>query len=112
MIKISQKKCGQVMLEFTFSMTILLLMIFGTMKIFQWTGLELAERRQAHESVLSSSIVEDYGECLDWQTCSFGSYTHSCCMQWSDVGYEKGPVKQLDPYFSTPLKFNAIWDGK
>jgi len=43
---------GQVMLEFTFCMIVVLLMIYGVTKAFLWAGLDLAERNIAHESML------------------------------------------------------------
>jgi len=44
---------GQVILEFTFCMVIVMLMIYGVAKVFFWTGRDLAERRQAHDAVLT-----------------------------------------------------------
>ena len=46
-------KKAQVILEFAFCMIVVLLIIFGIMKVFQWTGRDLAERRIAHDGVLT-----------------------------------------------------------
>jgi len=47
------------MLEFTFCMIVLLLMMYGMMMVFRWVGLDLAERRQSHERVLTQEITEE-----------------------------------------------------
>ena len=67
---------GQVILEFTFCMIVILLMIFAVAKVFIWTGRDLVERRIAHDNVL------------------IGAST---------------PLEEIDPYFFTPTKLNAIW---
>ena len=50
---------GQVILEFTFCMVVLMLMIYGVFMVFAWTGKDLAERRRAHEDVLFSARQVD-----------------------------------------------------
>jgi len=72
-------------------MIVLFLMIFGTVMIFRWTGLDMADRRIAHDHALIESIKEDYG-----------------------MGQRKqGPMKQLDTFFYTPrTSMNAIWRGQ
>jgi len=47
-----RQSSGQVILEFTFCMIVVLLMIFGVAKVFFWTGKDLADRRKAHDDVL------------------------------------------------------------
>ncbi len=47
------KNKAQTTIEFTFCMIIIFLMIYGMMKVFQWSGVDLAERRIAHETVLT-----------------------------------------------------------
>ena len=69
---------GQVILEFTFCMIIVLLMIYGVVKVFHWAGEDMVERRKAHDGTLRAATL---------------------------------PVHQIDPYFYTPVKMNAIWDG-
>ena len=46
---------GQVILEFTFCMIVILIMIFGIIKVFHWTGSDLVERQRAHTTVLLDS---------------------------------------------------------
>jgi len=77
---------AQVIIEFTFSMIIIFLMIYGLMMIFRWTGMDLAFRRISHEDVLTNTIERAYTDPGD------------------------GPLKQLSPYFHTPTKMNAVWD--
>ena len=76
---------GQVILEFTFCMIIVLLMIFAITKIMVWSGREYAGCNDAHDSTLYAPIDRSYtipGE---------------------------GPLKQISPYFYSSVKMNAIW---
>ena len=73
---------GQLLMEFTFTMIVILLMFWGVMMIFRWTGMDLAERRIAHEMTLTGNINGRFG-----------------------------PQQQLDPYFYEPISMNAIWRG-
>lgn len=43
---------GQVILEFTFCMIVILIMIYGVVKVFHWAGEDVVERQRAHDSVL------------------------------------------------------------
>jgi len=70
---------GQVILEFTFCMIVILLMIYGSIKVFHWAGSDLVERQKMHEAVL----IEDVD-----------------------------PRDQINPFFYSPVKMNAIWDGR
>jgi len=47
---------GQSTIEFTFAMVIILVLIFGMIRIFRWAGMDLAERRWAHEDTLSANV--------------------------------------------------------
>ena len=78
---------GQVILEFTFCMIIILLMLYGITKVLIWTGVSFAERSIAHDKIL---IREDFSP-------AYGRI-------------EEGPLKQIDPYFYSPIEMNAIWD--
>ena len=77
---------SQAIIEFTFCMIIVFLMIYAVIKIFRWTGLNLAERRRNHEEALVNSIDRNSGG-------------------------PDGPLKQISPYFSRPTKMNTVWDG-
>ncbi|MBN1870032.1 MAG: hypothetical protein JW847_05600 [Candidatus Omnitrophica bacterium] len=79
---------AQVLLEFTFCMVIILLMLYGITKVLTWTGREYVGRSRAHDNVLYQNIDRDY----------------------QIIG--EGPAKQIDPYYYTPVKLNAIWGEK
>ena len=81
---------GQVMIEFTFSLIVVMIMIYGLMKVFEWTGKDQAMRRITHDESLTADIDRSYHR--------------------NNPG--EGPLKQIDPYFYTPISMNAIWDGK
>ncbi len=94
-------KKAQVMIEFTFCMIILFLMMYGIIMIFRWVGLDLGQRQQAHEAVLTAEIDHSYGDCV------FGFL--GTCLSHKPV--EPGPLNQIDPYFYTPAKMKAVWAG-
>ncbi len=50
-----KKARGQVILEFTFCMVVIMFMIYGLTKVFLWSGADLAERRKAHDKSLTQS---------------------------------------------------------
>ena len=96
----SKNAAGQVMQEFSFCMILVLLLIYGTMMIFRWTGIDFAERRRAHEQLLYTSINQDYGSCNDANCTSRGERID-------------GPLRQIYPDFYTkPAKMNAVWTGQ
>lgn len=97
--KTNKTNRAQVIIEFTFCMIIVFLMIYATIKIFRWTGLDLANRRQNHDAVLTGAINR-LGTCVDMNVWCDGYSTE-----------ETGPLKQIDPYFSGSTKMNAIWKG-
>ncbi len=91
------------MLEFTFCMIVLFLMMYAIVMIFRWVGLDLGQRQQAHEDLLTTDIDPNYGDCL-----VFNMTTMNC----DDLRpIESGPLTQIDPYFYTPDAMNAVWMG-
>ena len=89
MIRINKKQnknIGQVMIEFTFCMIIVFLMIFSLTKIFEWSGREFTNRRQQHDTVLRSTATRDYVDPSDSEQ-----------------------IQQISPYFSGGADMNAIW---
>ena len=82
---------GQVIMEFTFCMIIVMLMIFSTMMIFRWVGLDLAERRMAHDEALTQDVPAS--------------------PEYSYAQRSQGPMIQLQSRFYKPIKMNAVWDG-
>ena len=85
-----QRKKAQVIIEFTFSMIIVMLMMFSLIKIFGWTGIDLVERRIGHDTTLRQAV-----NAPDYTSATIGD----------------GPLGQIDPYFYQPVKMNAIWRG-
>ncbi len=78
---VNNKTKAQVTIEFTFSMMITLLLIVGMIKVFAWTGRDLADRIRAHEKILTQDI----------------GCTGSSC-----------PLKQLKPTFYTATDIGAV----
>jgi hypothetical protein len=78
-IKIPQ--CGQATIEFTFAMIVTLMLVFALLMVFRWVGLDLAERRAAHERLLTRDT--------------------------SDMRTEQ----QLNPNFYKPRKIDASFRG-
>ena len=88
--EIRNTKKGQVMVEFTFCMIILFLMMYGMVMAFRWAGLDLTNRETAHEGLLmTDEVVEDYPSTAPGD----------------------GPLRQIDGYFYQPAKMNAVWAG-
>ena len=94
-----KKKEGQIILEFTFSMIIALIMLFGLMMIFRWAGYDLGWRRVDHDLKLTNAIKEDFGA-----TCVNG--VGPFCFGWT---IKEGPIEQIDPYFHRPARMNSAW---
>ena len=49
-----RNKRGQSTIEFTFAMTVALIMLFALLMVFRWVGLDLADRRFTHDRTLSN----------------------------------------------------------
>jgi len=48
------KPKAQSTIEFTFAMIVIMLIIFGMMQIFRWSGMDLAQRRYLQDSTLTT----------------------------------------------------------
>ncbi len=55
----TQHKIGQSTLEFTFSMIVIIFLIFGMVRVFRWVGMEAANRRVMHDQTLTRSLTVD-----------------------------------------------------
>ena len=88
---------GQVILEFTFSMIVVLIMLYGVVKVFHWAGKDIVERRIAHDT----SLEDQTGVDTQWGP-KFGN----------QVTTDLDPRGQINPNFYAPTKMNAIWDGR
>jgi len=78
---------GQTMIEFTFCMIVTMLMLYSTIMIFRWAGLDIVNRRKAHEALLNTGVAETYPTVGD------------------------GPQKQISRYFYRPMPMKAVWNG-
>ena len=78
---------GQVILEYTLCLIIVLLLIYGCIMIFRWAGVNLADERIGHDASLRSKIEENWG-----------SYTQS-------------PLNQVRPDFAEPTEMNFVFNG-
>lgn len=107
---------AQVMMEFIFCMVILFLMIFAVIRALRWAGVDMVERRRAHDALLTSDIDESWSDC---NVCNFsnppgctgcdGGLLPCVCEELGT--FAEGPLKQIDPYFYKPIKMNLIWNG-
>ncbi len=52
-----RNKLGQSTIEFTFAMTVTLIMLFALLMVFRWVGLDLADRRFTHDRMLSNDAL-------------------------------------------------------
>lgn len=115
-------RAGQALIEFAFCMIVILLMIYGTIMVFRWTGLDLAERRAAHDRSLTVLANENYRDCVTFDTREVGcvqtdnpfwcdQHVVRCCPCIAYRDMETGPMKQLDTYFYKPIGMNAVWEG-
>ncbi len=84
-----ERRLGQVIIEFTFSMIIVFLMIYSITKIFEWSGKEIVNRRIAHDTILTGQTLSR-------------SYTNVSDSQ---------QIAQISPFFSSGTAMNAIWDN-
>ena len=56
-IFVKTNKRGQSAIEFTFAMTVTLLMVFALLMVFRWAGVDLADRRIAHERLINNGSL-------------------------------------------------------
>ena len=88
---------AQVIIEFSFCMIVLLLMLYSTMMIFHWTGIDIVGRRISYDNSLFQSVSQDY------------SVVAGPGYSWIPKG---GTIQQLNPNFYTPTLMNAIFRNK
>ncbi len=56
---------GQVNIEITFSMIIIVMLLLSMIRVFFWVGNDLASRRQAHEDTMTGDIPENMDSSTD-----------------------------------------------
>lgn len=76
---------GQAIIEFTFSMVIVFIIFYSTIKIFEWSGIDMVKRRVAHDTLMTTNIEEAY------------------------QNLESSPLKQIDTIYTKATPMNAIW---
>lgn len=78
---------AQITLEFIFSMMVVLVMIYSLIMVLRWSGVDLAERRLAHDQYLTVDVNQNYG----------------------NKNINDGPLKQLEPSFYEPMGLKATF---
>ena len=48
---------GQSTIEFTFTLIVICFLAYGLIRVFRWAGMDLAERRWAHEQSLANGAT-------------------------------------------------------
>jgi len=79
---------GQVIAEFVFCFVLVMLLFWGCIMVIRWAGVSMAERRIAHDSVLTSGVDDE------WKF------------------FPDSPLRQVDPDFFDGTKMNLIFDGR
>ena len=80
---------GQVALEFTFCMVIVVLFMWGFIQAVGWVGVTFAERRAiGDQSLISTTAVE----------------------QWRDINTDPSPLTQLQPNFYRAKKMELVFN--
>lgn len=82
------RKKGQVFIEFTFCMIIILLFFYGCVMAFRWAGLSLANRRISHDNTLKVGVDD----------------------LWSSMDFTTSALKQINPKFDRGTKMNLIFN--
>ena len=80
------KKTGQVILEYTFCLIVILLFLYGVIMALRWAGLSLAQRRVDHETTLTQDINENW------------------------VTFFYGPGRQVSSDFAQPVRMNMVFN--
>ena len=62
MIRMRKNIKAQAILEFTFSMAAVVLLLAGMFRVFQWLGKDLVARKNAHHKILTRYISDHGGE--------------------------------------------------
>lgn len=61
-LKNNKRSKAQATIEFTFSMIIIVLLMYALVKAFRWAGMDLAERRAANDKVFALNIIENWAQ--------------------------------------------------
>jgi hypothetical protein len=97
---------GQVILEFTFCMIVIMIMIFGITRVLFWTGNDLATRRLSHEERITLFPDPD-NTYIGWDLLYI-----PVVINFIPFPGELIALAQIAPNYHAPIKMDAIWDGK
>jgi len=50
---------AQSTIEFTFAMVVIMFLVYGMVRVFRWTGMDLAERRWAQDNSMTTLVGTD-----------------------------------------------------
>ena len=54
------KKTAQVTLEFAFCLVMVMLILYGIVRVIRWAGFSLGDRRIEHERILKTSVSDKF----------------------------------------------------
>ncbi len=81
------KKTAQVTIEFAFCLVMVILLLYGIVKIIRWSGFSLADRRIEHEKILHTSVYDKFTDDA------------------------QGPLRQVYPDFYKTKEMNLIFNN-
>ena len=88
-LKMKRYSVGQVTLEFTFCLIIVILLMYGMIQVLSWIGMTLTERRaKSEQSLTSFTAVEN----------------------WRDPNRDPSPLTQLQTDFYTSKKMKLVFN--
>ena len=99
--KTDTRKWGQVTLEFTFCLVVVVLLMYGATKALRWVALDLSERRSAHDTLLSTPICGSIRCDESWKYINFTN--------WDD-GSNNSPLNQLDEGFYKSKRMGLVFN--
>ena len=79
---------GQVVAEFVFCFVLVMLLFWGCILVIRWAGVSMAQRRIAHDSVLTTGVNDEWKYLPD------------------------SPLRQVNPDFHDGKKMNLIFDDR
>ena len=87
-MRIKQKRnSAQVIVEFTFSLIMVLLILYGIVKVIRWSGVSLADRRIEHDRILNTNVPDNFPT------------------------FAQGPLRQVYPDFYNVKDMNLIFNN-
>jgi len=59
---------AQSTIEFTFAMVVIMFLVYGMVRVFRWTGMDLAQRRWAQDNSMTTLVGTDPASQLNSDT--------------------------------------------